>query len=443
MKRRILALMSSGFFRALGAVSQLALAYLVSTTLDQSASGQFFLYVTWFTLLAPMTLLGTQYYAMRRLSSYDRGDAQIDADAHALARLSIKTLLVVAAIAIPLAIWVDRGTWSWLQAFPLRGSALALACAVCLGAIAQGVAGHFHGVAKLGPSLIFSHIGVPLMAGIAIAAMKAGSSDAAISWHVGATALIALVAVIGWLACFGAKRKEVVEMPLSDALRDSGNLWLIQSLILVVNWSPIVIAGWLVASGEVAELNIAQRAANLINFVLVVVNFAVAPRLRHAWANDDRLRLREEVRRCSFVFLGVGFPIYLGVCFAADWIMGSFGEQYRSAALLLRVYATAQLVNVVTGSVNQILMMTDHERSLRNICFGSSTLAIGLSLILGWNFGVLGIAVACSLAIAIQNCAAVLAVRYQLGFWVFDPRPVTLGSDGDVDANHANMVPAD
>ncbi|MEM9364729.1 MAG: oligosaccharide flippase family protein [Planctomycetota bacterium] len=435
--------MSSGFFRALGAVSQLALAYLVSTTLDQSASGQFFLYVTWFTLLAPMTLLGTQYYAMRRLSSYDRGDSQIAADAHALARLSTKTLLVVAVIAIPLAIWVDQSVFAWLRAFPLHGFALALACAVCLGAIAQAVAGHFHGVAKLGPSLVFSHIGVPLVAGVAIAAVRAGSSQEAILWHLAATAVIALIAVCSWFVCFGAKRKEVVEMPLSQALRDSGNLWLIQSLILVVNWSPIVIAGWLVASGGVAELNIAQRAANLINFVLVVVNFAVAPRLRHAWANNDRPRLREEVRRCSFVFLGLGFPIYLGVCFAAEWIMGSFGDQYRSAALLLRVYATAQLVNVVTGSVNQILTMTDHERSLRNICFGSSSLAIGLSLILGGTFGVLGIAVACSLAIAIQNCAAVLAVRYQLGFWVFDPRPVKGDPDADIDTRPNAMAPTD
>lgn len=56
-------------------------------------------------------------------------------------------------------------------------------------------------------------------------------------------------------------------------------------------------------------------------------------------------------------------------------LMWLFGEQFKSGANLLRIFALGQFVNVMTGCVGYLLSMSGHERVLRNVFFISGPMA--------------------------------------------------------------------
>lgn len=100
--------------------------------------------------------------------------------------------------------------------------------------------------------------------------------------------------------------------------------------------------------------------------------------------------------------------------------MWLFGEQFKSGANLLRIFALGQFVNVVTGCVGYLLSMSGHERDLRNVFFISGPMAIILALVLTPLYGVTGASVATAIALASQNLLAVGMVERRLGGSLLD-----------------------
>jgi hypothetical protein len=88
------------------------------------------------------------------------------------------------------------------------------------------------------------------------------------------------------------------------------------------------------------------------------------------------------------------------------------------------IYAAGQYFNVITGSVNQILTMCNFEKALRNICMVSATTSMLLGILLTYQFGAIGVAMAASTGLIVQNVLAVLKLRIAMGIWVFDVRGV-------------------
>ena len=424
MRKKLASLASSGFFRGLGAVSQVVLAWLVTQSLPKVEAGEFFVYLASFTVLSPLLLLGTQQFAMRELSRFDvdeSGERRLAA--HRLTKLSAQAVGAATAVLLTLAVLADQlPKPSWLADAPLADRLSVLVGAAAVASTALMVASHFHGLRRFSISLFFSHICIPLICGLLLLWLPATDAMRAIAYHALACLLTAVLACIAWGAAFGWPRFQRQSKQLEGALRASGNLWLVNCFVLIVNWFPIIIAGAVISSEDVAELTVSQRAANLINFILIIVNFAIAPKLRRSWATRDLLTLRQDISRCSWLLVSVGTPIFVGVVVFSPAIMSAFGSEYRAAALLLCIYAGGQYFNVITGSVNQILTMWNHERELRNICAISASTAIGLSIALGLMFGVVGIAAAAVAALCLQNVLAVVAVRKLLGFWVCDLR---------------------
>jgi O-antigen/teichoic acid export membrane protein len=107
--------------------------------------------------------------------------------------------------------------------------------------------------------------------------------------------------------------------------------------------------------------------------------------------------------------------VTLMVCFP-HWLMWLFGDEFVAGAPLLRILAIGQFINVATGSVGYLLMMTGHEKDMRNSLLVVAPCSILLSLWLIPLYGATGAAVATALAIAGQNLLAVFWVRRRLGF---------------------------
>jgi len=427
MKKRLLPLLISGLFRGFGAISQFLLAWWVSSLLTKEASGSFFYYLACYTILSPLLLMGTQYFGMRRISEFEAGEKElICRHAHHAARLSVGAAGIAFFLLTPSAL-IAKQMFSHLE---LSQALLPLSLAATIGAISNVVASHLHGLKRFGQSIFYSHICIPTVTILAMSAVQPTHSIGVIYCHLFACIVSTCVAVITWSYYFPFPKTAYVQSNSTSAWATSRDLWLIYCCNVSINWFPIIVAGAIVGTADVADLNIGQRAANLINFVLVIITFAFAPRLRQSWAKSDLIGLRQDVSRCTALLISVGTVAFVVVCISAEHILSLFGSEYVSGANLLRVFATAQYFNVITGSVNEILLMWGFEKTLLSIFIASATVCFAGTTALGIILGPMGIAVGASIAIFFHNILAVLAVRKHLGFWAFDPRQPATASSG-------------
>ena len=78
-----------------------------------------------------------------------------------------------------------------------------------------------------------------------------------------------------------------------------------------------------------------------------------------------------------------------------------------------------QIVNVVSGSVGNLLNMSGNEKDLNNVAILAGILVTILNFSLIPVFGVLGAAISTAIAISFQNISAAFYVKKRLGFNVY------------------------
>lgn len=199
----------------------------------------------------------------------------------------------------------------------------------------------------------------------------------------------------------------------------SRDLWLASCMMLLVQWSGVLIAGIFVSGSDLAGLSIAQRTAGLITFVLMLVNMLVAPKYAKMWSDKNLVGMKGLARKSTIAMASFSIPMFFVFLFFSEYIMSVFGSGYENYALILVVISFGQLVNVLTGSVSYLLNMTGHERDYRNITFLSGLLTLLLSFVLTAQYGVNGAAMATAIGLCIQNLFGFGMVRRRLGFWPF------------------------
>ncbi len=161
----------------------------------------------------------------------------------------------------------------------------------------------------------------------------------------------------------------------------------------------------------------AQRTSLLIGFVLITINFVVAPMFASLYKERQMRKLQNLSRLACRANVGLAIvPVIICTLFP-EFVMQFFGEEFLAAAPLLVVLSLGQLVNVATGSVGFLLLMSGHERTMKYITISSGTVSICLLVTLCQIFGVIGAAWAMAIGMAIQNLAALYFVKRYLGFF--------------------------
>jgi len=183
-----------------------------------------------------------------------------------------------------------------------------------------------------------------------------------------------------------------------------------------VQWSaPIIIGVYLVAE-QVAYFSVAQRIVLLTSFILMVVNLVVAPKFADFKAKNDIDGIRKTALFSVRLLVLSAMPIALFMLLLPEFLMGLFGEQFKQGALILQVLVLGQAINVITGSVGFLLMMSGNERDMRFVTIISGCGVLISVPIFTQLFGAIGAASATAFFISLQNLLAVYFVRKRLGF---------------------------
>ena len=180
------------------------------------------------------------------------------------------------------------------------------------------------------------------------------------------------------------------------------------------------------AFGEAVGLGVYQAAAQVsIWFALVMATFAtvLAPLISRLHEAGEVSRLEETYRVATKWGTYLCVPILLLALLAPGRVMQVlFGQDYTAGWPVLLVLAVGQFVNVATGAVGPMLIMTGRPRRWAFYNLAALAIAVVLNLLLVPRLGALGGALSTTVAMVFLFGSGLFKVRRDLGIWPYDRR---------------------
>lgn len=277
--------------------------------------------------------------------------------------------------------------------------------------------------------LVFSILptGVAL-AGTWLLAVKWGVNGAIVAYVFAVTAALAY----GWLAWRRAlagrgsalESRQKTPSPTKVLLKSGTPLLVAALLQLVMQLSGTLMLGIWADNTDVSQYAVAWRTAALISFVLVAVNTIAQPKFAELYAGGHMESLAATAHKATLLMTVLSAPVFLVFVAAPEFIMSAFGSDFSGGATTLQLLSVGQFVNVATGSVGVLLVMSGQEREFRNVQAISAVVVLSLNALLIPAYGAVGAAIAATSALIVQNVLFGYFVWTKMGILTFIPRPV-------------------
>ena len=190
-------------------------------------------------------------------------------------------------------------------------------------------------------------------------------------------------------------------------------LW-ISSMNLLMSFTDTIMLGIWTETQQVGLYNVAARIALLTTFILVAVNTMVAPKFAAFYEREDRSALGRIARQSATIATLFALPALIILIVWPAPVLSIFGAEFMAASTTLTILAVGQFINVATGSVGYLLMMTGHERIMRNNLIFSALLNVALNWRLIPMYGIRGAAAATALSLITMNLVSMALVYRKL-----------------------------
>lgn len=272
------------------------------------------------------------------------------------------------------------------------------------------------GLKKIRDALLLQSIGVPLIGLLLIWPLTNAAGVEGVSWaYLAATSLVALLGIWAWRNTSASSNEKEAHYPFAKLWESAKPLFVSSLLNTSLSWLPLLLLGIWVSAAEVGIFGAATRLALLVSFLLVTLNNVVAPKFAEFHAKGDLQAMGQLARRSAALLTLLVSPLFMMLFIFSEEAMGLFGSEFREGGTILAILLMGQLVNVVSGSVGYLLMMSGNEKTSRNIIIASVVLQLALLLILAPLIGSVGAAIASASGLAATNLISVYAVYKKFG----------------------------
>jgi O-antigen/teichoic acid export membrane protein len=399
--------------KLVGAALSFGFSFLVARTLGASGTGSFALAQTTALVGSTVALIGLDYVLLRDMAGSVRaGDPGTARNAARTATVIVVVssiivggvvaiagasmlkatvghgidngLLLLAALAVlPLAmnrivITSVRGAGGILAAQWLEGpQAMLLAVAILAGLIATGFA-----IDAFGVTLLFF----------------ATSSTSAI-----AAGLVYAARSRDW--------PPATTLPVRPMLRQGWQISFIVLSRMLVDWIVLISLSLSHSVVETGQFRTAWQITSLIALIFTTFDTVSGPRIAAAWRVGEIAQIRTILRQAIKTMCVLSAPLFLAIFLFPEWLLGLFGPEFVAGASALRLLALGQLVNIVSGPLGSVLLMTGEERWSARISVASLPLLgiLCVTIIPAW--GLNGAAITTSLLILFRTGSQSIIVR--------------------------------
>lgn len=400
------------FIRSFSALVSFVMNIVIARYLGADESGYFFLALSVITVLSTFCRLGTDNIMLRFISIHKSRD-EVD-EMQSVVILLLKKVLIFSFIIVPIIVFGSNIISVYIFKKPLLQITM-----IWTGLSLPFFAGYmllsyaFQGIKKAAYSVTLQGTILPFLLIIAIL-IFAPSKSSQLSFIY---FIISVITLAGGYICWKKITLGHVK-PYANSrqvIAESKPLLVVAMLQQSILWGGQFISGAYVTPASLAQFAIAQRTSLLISFILIAVNLVSAPRFAAYYNANEINKLKKYVKTTTRLLIVISIPLVIIVFVFAPQIMALFGKGFKSGAILLRILAIGQLISMMSGSVGYLLMMTGHQKEMRNINIINGILALVLFGILIPKYGAIGAAISTSIAIGSQNLMAVRQVKKKLG----------------------------
>ncbi len=192
------------------------------------------------------------------------------------------------------------------------------------------------------------------------------------------------------------------------------SIFLFQLSKQVIIWAPVYFIGLLIDDTAVGQYSIAYRVSALFSFFLVAFNSSITPKIGKFIAKGEPELVEKLCQKSTLIMTAVVLPCCVLFVLLSDFILGLFGPSFMDAKVLLYILMVGQVVNIMFGPVNQILIMYSHQKILKNITFFTAILCVAGIWLVAPYFGLEGVAMMVTFILIFQNLAAAAFVYSKL-----------------------------
>lgn len=245
------------------------------------------------------------------------------------------------------------------------------------------------------------------------------AAELAVFYTVSITCILLLSLSIwsAWLSkCSAGSMKVSYKTLLSSSLP----LWFFTMTNQLIQWSGVFVVGIFETPDNIAIFSVSQRIANMLTILFMSVNMVIAPKLAQLSHSGDKREVMTLLRNSTLLTTAVSFlPILILLCFPS-WLLGMFGREFESGAVLLIIMVIGYTFNVITGPLEIFLSMSNNEKQLKNVALVLGPLAVLANISLVYYFGVQGAAYATAGVLIVQKSIIIFLVKKKLNVSLLD-----------------------
>lgn len=389
--------------KAIGMALGLALSLALARTLGADGAGVFFLALSIATMASVLTRFGLDAVLLRCSAVYHSQSNMRELQAVCTKGISVP---LFGSFFAALTLWFSAPAIAigWLAEPALVEPLRLVAFSVPVLSLMALHIELLKGIRMISASQAISPMGLHALTllGVTLLAGRYGVQGAVVA-YVAALGVMAAVSIVLWSRSVPRRYVARSEVKLKSLLQDGFPLYIVAILALCGDHLPQLMLGALSDAEAVGTFAIANRIALTTLFVLVTINTVAAPRYASLYSSQDMAGLGKLSRDVTKLALLLTSPLLFVILVFPDALLTLFGSEFTEASTALMILTIGQLVNVATGSVAYLLVMTNHQAFLLYSTIVSATIIIVLCLLLIPSYSVLGAAVSCASGIAAQN----------------------------------------
>ena len=205
-------------------------------------------------------------------------------------------------------------------------------------------------------------------------------------------------------------------------LRESFPMFISTTITVFLGWIDSFVLGIYVSDQEIGVYNVAIKIALGASFAMDAINSGLAPKVVRLYFDKKALEFRKLVQFSTNLNFVVTVGIVLVLIIFNQWLLGLFGEEFKSGFQVLLILSLVHLINSFMGSAAIIMQMIGYQKQYQNIAILALVINLGLNFLLVPQFGNNGAAVATAFSLTVWYvCNAVFLKRKENIITYFNP----------------------
>jgi O-antigen/teichoic acid export membrane protein len=192
-----------------------------------------------------------------------------------------------------------------------------------------------------------------------------------------------------------------------------------QVTVFLVEWFATLMLTNTATTADAGIFRICFQIGALFGLIMMASESIMGPHFARKLAQGDKAGVARLARNVSFAMIAAGSPLMIVILVAPEFLLGLFGDEFRSGANALRIISIGQMANIATGPVSSILLMARQEKWSLTFGIAGCLVAGVLSYFLVPIYGVMGAACAVAAGIFVRRITASIVVRKVVGISFF------------------------